>query len=69
MEKYSIDYWKEKNVNIYEEKPKGWIKNEGATTAPRGYSWYNNGESRFGGNYQNALVHEETTKYQIMGDK
>lgn len=68
MEKYNLEYWKERDVKILDEKPEGWIKNEGATTAPSGYSWYSNGKSRFGGEYENALVNEEKSKFQIMGD-
>lgn len=59
MEKYTTEYWKQRNVQVLNEKPKGWVKNEGATTSPNGYSWYNNGQSRFGGNYQNALVKDK----------
>jgi hypothetical protein len=36
--------------------PKGYIKTIGATTAPRGYDWYNNGKSRFSGRRKIALV-------------
>ena len=68
MSKYDLDYWKEKNVEILESKPKGWIKLEGATTAPNGYNWYSNGKYRFGGEYKNALVSEESTKYQVLGE-
>ena len=68
MSKYDLDYWKEKNVNIYDVKPEGWEKLEGATTAPDGYSWYSNGKSRFGEEYENALVNEESSKIQVMGD-
>ena len=64
--KYDLDYWKSKNVKILEEKPEGWIKNEGATTAPSGYNWYSNGKSLFGGEYKHALVNEETSKFQVM---
>lgn len=36
--------------------PRGWIKTRGATTAPRCYRWYSNGESRFSGKRKIALV-------------
>lgn len=36
--------------------PKGYIKTIGATTAPRGYAWYNNGKSRFSGKRKIVLV-------------
>lgn len=38
--------------------PPGWKKVKGAETAPKGYSWYTNGKSRFGGEYECALVKE-----------
>jgi len=36
--------------------PKGWKRIKGATTAPHGYAWYNNGASRFGLKYKSVLV-------------
>ena len=36
--------------------PAGWKKTIGASTAPRGYEWYSNGESRFSGKRKIALV-------------
>lgn len=32
-----------------------WKPIEGATNAPKGMRWWNNGESRFGGNYRHEL--------------
>lgn len=32
-----------------------WKPIKGATTAPVGMRWWNNGESRFGGNYRHEL--------------
>ena len=58
-EKYSIDYFKQKGVEIKDSVPEGYVKLEGATTAPKGYEWYSNGKSRFGGEYKNALVKKE----------
>ena len=46
----------ERGVKVYSEVPKGYIKLEGATTAPRGFEWYFNGKSRFGGEYKSVLV-------------
>jgi len=43
-------------VRKISKKPKGWIKTRGATTAPRGYYWVSNGESRFSGKRKIALV-------------
>ena len=39
-----------------ESVPECWVKIKGACTAPKGYSWYSNGKSRFGGEYECALV-------------
>lgn len=50
------DFSKQYNVNIMETMPEGWKILDGATTAPRGYVWIYNGESRFGGKYQSALL-------------
>lgn len=35
-----------------------WKPIEGATNAPKGMMWWNNGESRFGGNYRHELCPE-----------
>lgn len=64
-EKYSIDYFKQRGVEIKDSVPKGYVKLEGATTAPKGYEWYSNGKSRFGGEYKNALVKKENTSSSI----
>ena len=68
-EKYSTDYWKSKNVDMYDSAPDGWSKLEGATTAPRGYAWYSNNKSRFGGEYEHALVKEDENKTNNGLDK
>lgn len=39
--------------------PPGWKKVKGSVTAPKGYSWYHNGKSRFGVEYESALVKED----------
>lgn len=46
----------DRNVAVYNKAPKGFTKNTGATTAPRGYSWYNNNKSMFSGDYIGILV-------------
>jgi len=38
--------------------PKGWVKTYGVT-APNGYDWYSNGESRFSGKRKIALVKKQ----------
>ena len=54
--KYTIEYHRSRGVEIKNSVPKGYIKLEGATTAPNGYEWYSNGKSRFGGEYKSILV-------------
>ena len=41
---------------VYTRLPEGWKINHGATTAPNGYAWINNGKSLFGGEYRHALL-------------
>ncbi len=36
--------------------PAGWVKLEGATTAPKGFSWYGNKKSLFSKNYKQQLI-------------
>lgn len=64
-----IDKFIERGGRVEDTVPEGFIKTEGATTAPKGYTWYNNGKSRFGGEYQNVLVKDsgiqETTKQSL----
>lgn len=54
--KYSVDYWKERGVEVRDTIPEGYIPRTGATTAPNGYEWYSNGKSLFGGEYEHVLV-------------
>jgi len=42
--------------NKLNEPPTGYHKTIGATTAPHGFEWYNNGESRFHGKRKSVLV-------------
>lgn len=43
-------------VRVLPSVPNGWRVIEGATTAPKGYKWYDNGQSRFGEKYESALI-------------
>lgn len=45
-------------ANVMREVPDGWNITEGATTAPLGYVWVDNGKSMFSGERQTALVPE-----------
>ena len=57
--KYTIAYHKARGTEVLNSVPKGYVKLEGATTAPNGYSWYSNGKSRFGGEYKSVLVKDK----------
>lgn len=46
-------------IKVYKRKPAGWKETNGATTAPRGYKWIDNGKSRFGGKRRSALLKTE----------
>lgn len=46
----------EQGVKVLYSIPKNWHIIEGATTAPRGYVWICNSESRFYGKYEHALL-------------
>lgn len=45
-----ISYCKERNIDLYETMQNDWKYDQGATTAPRGTIWINNGKSRFAKN-------------------
>lgn len=51
-----------KEIPVYTTIPDSWRIDEGATTAPRGYVWINNGKSRFGGEYQQVLYRKVSDK-------
>ena len=55
-----IEKFIEHGGRVEDTVPEGFIKTEGATTAPKGYTWYNNGKSRFGGEYENVLVKDSS---------
>lgn len=42
--------------------PEGWKVIRGAQTAPIGWVWVCNGKSRFGGEYEHALVPESAAR-------
>lgn len=43
-------------IRVYKRKPNGWREDNGATTAPVGYKWINNGKSLTSGERKTALV-------------
>ena len=44
------------NVPFMKTVPKGWQENTNATTAPKGYTWIDNGKSHFDKDYKSAIV-------------
>ena len=56
MSRFTIDYFKEKGIEIFEEVPKGWVVCEGAMTQPIGYVWICNNKSLFGGSRKHGLL-------------
>lgn len=54
--KYTVEYFKSRGTEIRNSVPKGYVKLEGATTAPKGYTWYSNNKSLFGGERRTILV-------------
>jgi len=44
---------------VLDHVPEGWKVIGGCTNAPAGYRFINNNKSRFGGEYQHALVKED----------
>lgn len=46
-------------IPVYSAMPLGWCVLNGATTAPRGYMWIWNQESRFSGNYKAGLLKDD----------
>lgn len=51
-----LPYFLKNGVKIFYTMPENWIVLKNATTAPNGYVWICNGESRFGGKYKHALL-------------
>lgn len=54
---------KEEEIEYLDNPPKGWKKNEGATTAPLGYNWYTNGKSILSGERKSILVKDHSKIY------
>ena len=56
MSKYTIDYFKEKGIEFFEEMPKDWVICKGAMTQPIGYVWICNNKSFFDGSRKHGLL-------------
>lgn len=59
MNKYAVEYWKEKRIEIFKEIPNGWVICEGAMTQPIGYVWISNNKSFFDGTRKHGLLKVE----------
>ena len=54
-----IDEGRPHGVRKLDSPPEGWIPIPHASTPLYGWRWWSNGKSRFGGEYESALVREE----------
>lgn len=63
MDRRTAEFLKDKTIK--ETMPDGWKITEGATTAPRGYTWINNGESLFNGKRQSALIRTNNIRKDV----
>ena len=54
-----LENFRKQGVEIRNTIPKGYVKEEGATTAPNGYTWYSNNKSRFSGQRKLVLVKDK----------
>ncbi len=52
-------------VDEYQELPKGWKEDKGATTAPVGFIWITNGKSLFRGERKSGLIREENLRRSL----
>ena len=48
-----------RGMEVLDHVPDGWQVIGGTNAAPNGYRFINNKKSRFSGEYEHALVHEE----------
>lgn len=49
-------------VDLYSSLPQGWKEDKGATTAPVGFAWINNGKSLIKGERKSGLIKLENLK-------
>ena len=52
----------------FADLPHGWVFDEHATTAPRGYKLANNGKSRFSPDYEQALIYVADKEENAHGE-
>lgn len=53
-------FLKDPTIPKLDRLPEGWVRTNGAQTAPVGWYWANNGKSLFGGERKTALIKEES---------
>lgn len=51
-----------RNVEVHSKAPSGYVRVNGALTAPLGTEWYSNNKSRFGGERVSVLVRDADSK-------
>lgn len=51
-----------REVPLLKSVPEGWKENTYATTAPKGYTWIDNGKSPFDKGYKSAIVPESALR-------
>ena len=51
-----FDKHERRKLEIYEQIPDGWVRNNGALNAPEGYCWISNKESIYSPYYRHALL-------------
>lgn len=51
---------KDPTIPKLDRLPEGWVRTNGAQTAPVGWYWANNGKSLFSGERKTALIKEES---------
>ena len=60
MQNNTVQQEEVRGMAVLDHVPEGWKVVDGCTNSPAGYRFINNNKSRFGGEYQHALVSEIT---------
>lgn len=66
---YTMKSGKEKEIEYVEEIPEGYIEDKGATTAPKGYTWYHNNKSITSGERKRILVKDKAAEESSVVEK
>ena len=54
-----VSDWVPGGAKVLSKPPEGWRKNTRAQNVRKGYAWYDNGKSRFSGEFKQVLVREK----------